>query len=104
MANRRCKPRTFGRILAEVRSANSRRLMVRATIANQLAKTSRGRARIRYYGVKHSALLGLTTRFVDDVTICNDPHVPGFVVVSVQNTRFGLHAPAWCFAPARSNE
>jgi len=99
MASRRGKRKTFGRILTEVRSANSQRLMLRATIANRLAKTSRGRGRIRYYGVKRSALLFLSTRFIDDITVCNDPYVRGFVVVSAQNARFGLCT----LAPSISN-
>lgn len=98
MTDRRGKRSTFGIILAGVGPTNSLRLMARATIANRLAKTLRGRARTRAYGVKHSALLSLSTRFAEDVTVRNDPQVPGFVIVSVRNACFGLHAPGPVFS------
>src|SRR5438552_1075617 len=93
MTDRTGQRTTFESILAEVGARNSRRLMSRATIANRLAKTLRGRARKRAYDVKHSALLSLSMRFPKTVTICNDPQLPGFVIVGDLSARFGLHAP-----------
>ncbi len=98
MTDRSGKRTTFGIILADVAATNSGRLMARATIANRLAKTLKGRARTRAYGVKHSALLRLSTRFAKDVTVRSDPQVPGFVIVTVQNACFGLHAPGRVFS------
>lgn len=102
MSGRRGRRTTFGGILSNVRAENSRRLMARAAIANRLAKSIGGRARARAYSVKHSALLRLSQRFPNEVTIHSDPYTPGFVVVIVQSCRFGLHAPAGHFEQGSS--
>jgi hypothetical protein len=95
-AQRRGK-RTFRNILNNVASNNAMSLMGRARLANQIAKSMRGRSRERAYGIKTQTLLTLTTRFPERVRVLNDRNTPSFVLVKATNSPFGLHAPAYLF-------
>lgn len=88
---------SFGRILNDVASGNARALMERARTANKLAKVLRGRSRWRAYAVKTRAVLGLTNGFPDRMRVLKDNKTPGFVVVRVTATDFGLHVPSDLF-------
>lgn len=90
--------RTFSSILDSVASANSMKLMERARLANRIAKSLRGEARVRAYAVKHGSLLVLKAKFPDRVRVVNDFNTPQFVVVESKTVRFGLHAPEELFA------
>jgi len=43
--------------------------------------------------VKLKALASLSLRFPEKVAIAGDPNLPQFVVVTMRETGYGLHAP-----------
>lgn len=90
---------TFRDTLARVADRNATALMRRARVANSLAKQAsegggRRRARRNAYTAKVLALEALVLRFPNRVRVAVDPMMPLFVVVAVEASRFGLHAPA----------
>jgi hypothetical protein len=89
---------TFKRLLAQTAPDNAGHLMHRARMANRLAKTVRGRARTLAYQVKVDALVALSSRFPDRVTLRADVRQSRMVVVAIPAARFGLHAPRENFA------
>ncbi len=95
-----CRNQTFQDILNNVASKNAVRLMGKALNANQLAHSLRGPSRMRSYAVKSQALLELTTRFPERVRLIVDYNAPGFVLVRVAQSSFGLHAPESLFGRA----
>jgi hypothetical protein len=97
---RRREKRTFCSIVNNAAPENALRLMGRARIANRIAKSQRGKSRERAYAIKTQALLGLTSRFPEQVRIVNDFDTPRFVLVKASMCRFGLHAPAHLFGKA----
>jgi hypothetical protein len=102
-AQKRAK-RTFRNILNNVEANNAVSLMGRARLANQIAKSMRGRPRERAYGIKTQALLTLTARFPERVRVLNDRNTPRFVLIKATNSPFGLHAPAYLFDSFRGFE
>ena len=91
---RKSTRQTFRSILNKVAPENANKLMRRARIANQLAKSLHGRSRVRAYAVKTRAVLGLTVGFPDRIRICIDFKTPGFLLVKAPTVYFGLHVPA----------
>ena len=94
---RKSTRQTFRSILNKVAPENANKLMRRARIANQLAKSLHGRSRVRAYAVKTRAVLGLTVGFPDRIRICIDFKTPGFLLVKAPTVYFGLHVPAGIF-------
>lgn len=84
---------TFGRILEQVADENAGRLMAKARLANRVAKSLAGTGRRRAYRVKAGALITLSEKFPERVEVRPDAAQPGFVVVTVRQAWFGLHAP-----------
>lgn len=93
MNQRQSNKLTFHQVLAETSQSNLTAIMRRARAANQLAKITGGKARVRSYQVKVNALIALTKRFPNEVAIQNDFHLPRMIVVTVPHAHFGLHAP-----------
>jgi hypothetical protein len=98
MAIKNLRRHNFQLILATVAAPNARQLMLKAQIANRVAKSTRGRARYTAYQVKLKALASLSIRFPERVAIAGDPNLPQFVVVAMRETGYGLHAPAKDFS------
>lgn len=89
--------KTFNQLVQESALQNRGSLMQKARDANRLAKTVSGKSRRQSYQVKVLALKALATKFASDVKIFSDRHTPTMIVVSVENARFGLHAPSNMF-------
>jgi len=68
----RNRRRTFCQILDTVATQTIGRLMERARTANLLAKSLRGKARFRAHAVKTETLLGLITKFPQQVITFQD--------------------------------
>jgi hypothetical protein len=94
--------KTFRQILNKVAPQNARRMMERARIANQLAKSLRGRSRANAYAIKTEALLGLSKKFPQHVMILRDARIPEYVLVRIAVSRFAFHAPARSFTMSRA--
>lgn len=93
MQRRKQTKKSFQEILISITSTNAHKLMERARTANRLAKSVSGKARTTAYQVKLNTLIALAQLFPEQVTVSNDPCLPGFVVVEVPGSRFGLHLP-----------
>lgn len=92
--------KSFQEILTSITSKNVSKLMDRARTANRLAKSVSGKARITTYQVKINTLIALTQLFPEQVTVSNDPCLPGFLIIEVPSSRFGLHLPIEQFIEA----
>jgi hypothetical protein len=101
---RRREKRTFDDILAKVAPRNITQLQNRARTANRLAKSQIGKARASLYSVKHDALMAITCRFPDRVTISNDPQLGDLIVINFNEARFGLHIPLGEFVLRRKEQ
>lgn len=90
---------TFSDILKQTAETNLKRLMTKARTANRIAKSvERGTSRKSAYRVKVNALSFLKQSFPERVTVRSDEHYGDmFVLVTVKNARFGLHAPSIIF-------
>lgn len=92
---------TFKEILRQTADTNLKRLMTKARTANRIAKSvETGAARRSAYKVKTKALFFLKQSFPERVAIQPDERYGDmFVLITVNNTRFGLHAPSTIFQP-----
>lgn len=90
---------TFKEILQQTADTNLKRLMTKARTANRIAKSvETGAARRSAYKVKTNALSFLKQSFPERVAIQPDERYGDmFVLVTVKNARFGLHAPTTIF-------
>ena len=84
---------TFSQIIAGVEKDNSEKLMMKARLANHLAKRVRGAQRQSAYAVKSGALGSLVRKMPARVEIRKDIILTDFVVVELKNTNIGLHFP-----------
>ena len=89
--------KTFNDVLNQTAAANRESLMRKARNANQLAKITKGISRRRFYRVKHDALKSLVHKFNADTSVRLDLNAPKMLVVTVDDARFGLHAPQVLF-------
>lgn len=92
---------TFKEILKQSAETNLKRLMKKARTANRIAKSvETGAARRSAYRVKTNTLSFLKQSFPERVAIQTDERYGDmFVLVTVKETRFGLHAPSTIFQP-----
>ena len=67
--------------------------MRRAFLASRMAKVTKGASRTGSYRVKTKALNAIIDKFPNEVEIGYDSTFPEMVVVSVVQTKFGLHTP-----------
>jgi hypothetical protein len=91
------RKKTFKQLLSQTAATNRETLMRRARAANRLAKSTSGKSRQRSYHVKHKALFSLVQKFGTETSIQVDPKTPEMLVVVVDDTGFGLHAPKSLF-------
>ena len=84
---------SFSKIVAAAEKNNSETLMKKATLANRLAKRSRGSQRQTAYNVKANALASLVRKMPSRVDVRKDIILTDFVVVELKNTNVGLHFP-----------
>lgn len=90
---------TFSDILKQTAETNLKQLMTKARTANRIAKSvETGTARRCAYRVKVNALSFLKQSFPERVAVESDERYGDmFVLVTVKETRFGLHAPSAIF-------
>ena len=88
---------TFDQICSRAEKKNSESLMKKATLANRLAKRSRGKQRQTAYNVKANAPASLVRRMPARVDVRKDIILTDFVVVELKNTNVGLHFPIASF-------
>ena len=84
---------SFSIVLQKAERQNRNSLMQKAFLANRIAKTVKGFSRKNSYTVKAKALNAIIAKFPNEVEIRQDAALPEMVVVSVIQTRCGLHAP-----------
>lgn len=85
------KKRSFNDILKAEGSKNSKKLMLKAKIANQVAKASNGNNRKSAYQIKSTALEALIAKFPHKVRVHRDIRLNDFVVVAPRDGGLGLH-------------
>lgn len=90
---------TFKEILKQSAETNLKRLMTKARTANRIAKNvETGTSRRGAYRVKTNTLSFLKQSFPERVSVQSDERYGNmFVLVTVKETRFGLHAPSAVF-------
>lgn len=84
---------TFSNILNQTEQKNSERLMVKARLANQLAKKSHGASRQMTHHVKSKALCSLVKKLSNRVRVSKDIKLIDFVVTELKSELSGLHLP-----------
>ena len=85
---------TFSNILEQSERKNSERLMVKARLANRLAKKSYGANRQTAYHIKSKALCSLVKKLSNQVRFSKDIRLTDFVVVALKSEQSGLHLPS----------
>jgi hypothetical protein len=86
--------RTFSETVSALEGPNSEALMAKASNANSIAKSVRGKARRRAYSVKAAALTALRMKLPSRVRIRHDNRINDYIVVELKHLRRGLHYPA----------
>lgn len=97
---------TFKEILKQTAETNLKCLMTKARTANRIAKSvETGAARKSAYRVKTNALWFLKQSFPERVAVQSDEQYGEvFVLITVKETRFGLHAPSNAFQGERTKQ
>ena len=85
---------TFNRTLAKIEGQNAENLMLKARLANRLAKKSCGTNRKTAYNVKANALCSLIKKLPNYVRVSKDIKLTDFIVVELKTELSGLHLPA----------
>jgi len=91
----------FKEILEQIGKKNSESLMLKARLANRLAKKSDGRNRRNAYRVKAVALCSLIQKLPGRIRISKDVGLTDFVVVALNDEYSGLHLPVTALSALR---
>ena len=84
---------TFSQMLEQIGRQNSERLMLKARLANRLAKKLQGINRQTAYKIKANALYALVKKLPNCVRVSKDIKLMDFVVVELKREQSGLHLP-----------
>lgn len=87
--------------LEQIGKKNSESLMLKARLANRLAKKSDGRNRRNAYRVKASALYSLVQKLPGRIRISEDVGLTDFVVIALNDDYSGLHLPVMALSVFR---